>query len=331
MNKRRKEIIAACEISRVISLPLGGHSQKILIEGRYADSPVVLFLHGGPGSPLPFNVGCRGLFPEFSEKFVMVYWDQLGCGINNRPLSDALSVNDFTDMTIDLVKALREMFPKNRLVLFGVSWGSVLAAKAAAALPALVDGVFVYGQMLKNAFMNPEVYGALSAANLPTGVRKRMDEIWAKKLHTIDDATKVSVWVRKYTEGYQVKTVEAMPLGEVIRGILASPDYSLKDFFALFVNGAQKSASLLEEMLRLDLSETLQQVQIPYMILQGDKDIVTSTQAIAAFAQSCGNSNISVSVIENSAHMPGKAAMDILFGRLLLLAKGKGQPEEETK
>ena len=89
MNKKRKAIIAANEISEIRNYNLGGYSQKVLIEGKKKTNPIIIILHGGPGSPIPFCVGCRGLFPELTDKAIIVYWDQLGCGINNHPIGDS--------------------------------------------------------------------------------------------------------------------------------------------------------------------------------------------------------------------------------------------------
>lgn len=75
MNKIRKEIIAGNEISELKTYCLNGYEQKVLIEGRKRDLPITVFLHGGPGSPIPFCAGCRGLFPEFTNRTIMVYWD----------------------------------------------------------------------------------------------------------------------------------------------------------------------------------------------------------------------------------------------------------------
>lgn len=47
----------------------------MLVDGRMENLPIVITLHGGPGTPIPFSVGCRGLFPEFTDRFIMVYWD----------------------------------------------------------------------------------------------------------------------------------------------------------------------------------------------------------------------------------------------------------------
>lgn len=65
-------------------------------------------MHGGPGTPIPMSVGCRGLFPEFTDNFIVVYWDQLGCGINNYVIDDAFSIDSFVQMTEDLVEHIKK-------------------------------------------------------------------------------------------------------------------------------------------------------------------------------------------------------------------------------
>ena len=126
MNKQRKAIIEANKISTVEEFMLGGRSQKVLIEGKSDDLSVVITLHGGPGTPVPFCVGARGLFPEFTDKCILVSWDQYGCGINNAKLPDDISVNDFAEMTLDLIKHIRNRFPlycdSSRHSAFVIMW-----------------------------------------------------------------------------------------------------------------------------------------------------------------------------------------------------------------
>lgn len=56
-----KKIKSDNEISELCSFSLGGYQQKVLIEGKSKDNPIVITLHGGQGTPIPFSVGCRGL------------------------------------------------------------------------------------------------------------------------------------------------------------------------------------------------------------------------------------------------------------------------------
>ena len=309
---KRKDISTNNEISDLISLSLNGYEQKILIEGKSRTLPVVITLHGGPGTPIPFSVGCRGLFPEFTDNFIMVYWDQLGCGINNCIIDDAFSIDDFVKMTEDLIKEIKKRFVDNKILIFSTSWGSILSAKLLERNPNAVDGVIASGQIIKNVFLCEEVMNELDKSKIS---RKKMDKI---RTVTVDnysgkDLQLISTSLRKYTSAYQNKIGAKAPMGSIIKGLLTSPDYKFKDFKAIMVNGYMKNNSLWKEILRIDLSEILGGVEIPYLLLQGDTDIVASTQTAKSLVSNCNNPNLRIQVISNTGHMPGVEMMEALM------------------
>ena len=312
---KRKEIIACNEISELFTFSLNGYEQKVLIEGRKKDSPIVITLHGGPGTPIPFSVGCRGLFPEFTDKFVMVYWDQLGCGINNRVIDDTFTIDSFVKMTEDLVKRIKEILPNNKILVFSTSWGTILSAKLLERDPHAVDAVISFGQIIKNVFICDEVREALSRTEISL---KKIDKInnMSTKNFTGKDLKLISSSLRKYTDAYENKTGPKAPMGPIIKGLLTSPDYKFKDFKAIMMNGYMKNTSLWNEIVRLDLTEQLSKVEIPYLILQGDTDIVASTQTVKELVSKSVNENLSLQVIANTGHMPGIEMMEKLISVL---------------
>ncbi len=313
MNRQRKEIIASNQVSRIVTYELGGYEQRVLLDGKYETNPILIFLHGGPGAPIPFSEGCRGMFPKFTDQCIMVYWDQLGCGINNHVIDDSFTVEHFVDMAVDLIKAVKKDFPNNPINLFAVSWGSVLAAKASVRVPDLLNRVMVYGQVLKDLTFNQEVYDELKRSSLSLKQQKLLEDMFSKDEHTIEELKQAATLIRKHTEGYQSKSGGKMPLGEMIHGLLTSPDYSLKDFKAIIVNGYAKNKSLLSEMIKIDLSKELSDVRIPYMIMQGNTDIVTSTKVISQFVAESQNKNLIFQGIENSGHMPSSIGIEKIF------------------
>lgn len=320
MKKSRKRYIESCEVSEVAEVVLGGYKQKIAIEGRRKDLPVVICLHGGPGSPVPFSVGCRGLFPEWTDKAIMVYWDQLGCGCNNHKIDDSFKVDNFVDMTCDLVSEMKNRFPENKLYLFGVSWGSILALNAAIRVPDKIDGVFVYGQVLKNLFFNGEVAAAFEGA--PQKARqaalKILEEGTDLEYAVLDkNLRKLYKLLRKYTDAYTNRNAAPAPIGEIVKGLLTSPDYSFKDFRAVVRNGYRFNKSLLLDHLNTDLTPLLSEVQVKYLMLQGDTDVITSTKNVVEAVRECDNKNVSVKVIKDAGHLPSAAAMAECFNALL--------------
>ncbi|MBL1230164.1 alpha/beta hydrolase [Enterococcus sp. BWB1-3] len=309
MNKKRKKIIQNNEISEIAIYSLAGHRQKILMEGKKATNPVVIFLHGGPGVPFPFCAGSRGMFPEFTDKFIMVYWDQLGCGINNCRLDKNFKINNFVNMTIDLVTKVKKKFPENQITLFGISWGSILAAKAAEKAPHLVDKVLIYGQVLKELAFNEETFGTLLNAKMSEKKKRQLKSMWEKEPKTIEDLEKVMGWIRKYTDGYLSKEGEKMSLSKLLLGILNSPDYTLKDARAAIINRSMRNRGLLTDLMNVNLTEELKNMQVPYRILQGDTDSVTSTMMVKSFVNNSKNSNLSAKIIERSGHIPSMEGM----------------------
>lgn len=320
MNKKRKAIIEGNEISIVKTYKLGGINQKVLIEGKTKDLPILITLHGGPGSPIPFCVGGRGLFPDFTEKCILVSWDQYGCGINNATLSDDVHIDDFVEMTKDLTLSLKKEFTNNKIYLFSMSWGSILSAKLAHKYPNLIDGVIAYGQVLKDLMRSEDVMNELMNTSASPKKKAQIRAILTKDYPTNQEMMSVSGWFRKHTQGYQNKAEPKMDIGRIIRGIMTSPDYRLKDFFAIVNNGYQKNTSLMKEISEIDLRDTLANIQIPYHIIQGETDIVTSTKEILKFAEECPNEHLHLSVVENAAHIPGENGMrEVMkvFGKLI--------------
>ncbi len=306
---KRKKYIESCQVSEIKTYHLNGYPQKILFEGKSKNAPIIIYLHGGPGAPVPFCAGVRGLFPEITDHFIMVYWDQLGCGLNDYPIDDTFSVDSYTQMTVDLIEAVRRDFPENPINLFGVSWGSVLAANAAVRVPGLLNRAVVYGQVTKELFFNKEVFDTLEKAGLSGKDQEKLEQL--KRAGSIGqkEIRTMAKLISGHTEGYQAKRGGKTPMGRIILGLLTSPDYTIKDVKAVAVNGTRKNQSLLQELICLDLRDTLAQITIPYLIMQGETDIVTSTKFIEAFVRESGNDHLRFELVKSSGHLPGGAGM----------------------
>jgi pimeloyl-ACP methyl ester carboxylesterase len=248
----------------------------------------------------------------------MVYWDQLGCGINNYVIDDSFTIDSFVEMTVDMLHKIKALFPMNKILIFSMSWGSILSAKILEKDSKIIDGVLVYGQIVKEVFFNEEVIAALEKTKI---AQSKLETIKGTKSASASpqELQLVSTSIRKYTEGYQNKKGAAAPMGPIIKGLLTSPDYRFKDFKAMMINGYRKNRSLWNEILKINLSDILKNVQIPYVMLQGDTDIVASTSIVKELVQNSSNSNLQYEIVENSGHMPGKEGMELVLEKLRVL------------
>ena len=320
--KKKNEISSGYEVSQMYTFCLGGYDQKVLIEGKTKDLPAVIFLHGGPGTPIPFNAGCRGLFPEFTDRFLMVYWDQLGCGINNCELDENLKISHFVTMAADLCREIKRLFPENKLLLFATSWGSVLSAKLLER-KAPVDGVVVCGQITHDLLFNGPVGKALENSRIPVAKLELIRSI-ERQMITQEDLKLLSTSLQKYTDAYQNRKGKNPPMWPVIRGLLASPDYDIRDLKAVMVNGYTKNSalftSLFQELLRLDLRSILKDSLVPYHMIQGDTDVVATTAFVQELVETAGNPNLTFEVIKNAGHYPNTGTINQVLQALCSLS-----------
>lgn len=303
----RKKIIASNKISEVCVFNLGGYLQKVLIEGKMKNLPIVINLHGGPGMPVPFCVGCRGMFPEFTSKYIMVYWDQLGCGCNINEGAKELSVSNYVDMTIDLVHEIKKMFPNNKIILFAISWGTVLSSLALEREPKLVDGVLAWGQFVREPWLNNEVIRELKNHKIPSKKLERFRELTPEHFDGNGLRFMYKV-ISKYTNGYTDRRFKSMPKAKLLMGYLMSPDYRLADLKTFLSNDAMLNISIYKELLLLDEIPILERMEIPYMILSGESDIICATKSSLQQLMKTENEKLSVVEIKNSGHIPSLAA-----------------------
>ncbi len=114
---------------RVETITLGGVEQSMLTRGQHRNNPVVLYLHGGPGTPIYSWYRVIGGDTRLEEHFVMAYWEQRGVN-GRRPgvRPDALRISDFVNDGCQLAALLQRRF-KMRPALLGISWGSFLGVK----------------------------------------------------------------------------------------------------------------------------------------------------------------------------------------------------------
>lgn len=116
---------------------IGGMQQGFFIRTENPDNPVILFLHGGPGSPelpmfYPFET------PERLEKyFTVCYWDQRGAGMSYKSSLDpnTMTLEQMVEDTRQMTDYLKRRFNKEQIYLMGHSWGSFLGVKTVQKYP----------------------------------------------------------------------------------------------------------------------------------------------------------------------------------------------------
>jgi len=126
---------------------LGGWDQYVLIRGRDRTAPILLYLHGGPGtSEMPV---LRVYNAALEEDFVFVNWDQRGTGKSYSANLDpaTLTLDRMTRDLDELVDLLRAEFGQDRIMLVCHSWGTQLGLEYVARHPEKVAAYVGVGQI----------------------------------------------------------------------------------------------------------------------------------------------------------------------------------------
>ncbi|MCM1524535.1 MAG: alpha/beta hydrolase [Ruminococcus sp.] len=239
-EKINRELTAAV-IHESKEVVLQGKRQTILIEGRSENAPVMIMLHGGPWKPVIYGEAYCGYYPELSEKYILVWWDQYGCGKNYVKDPGELTVEDFAEMALRLTDEIRKMYPDKKIYLNGNSFGSYLAVYAAWHRPDIVSGVIILGPVMDMKQAAENFYNACKD-KLSEREKKRAADSKARSPFAYLLA--VSSLAEKYTNCAHYKGKEAsdsMTAKWTLR-LFTSKDYRLSD-----VMGVLKASSSMEK------------------------------------------------------------------------------------
>ena len=105
---------------------LNGIEQSVMLRGRDVSNPILIWIHGGPGTSE------TALFRHYNaaleDHFLVVYWTQPYAGQSLDPFGPAPTSEKIGDYVSDLgqlIDRLRSRFHRDKVVLIAHSWGTV--------------------------------------------------------------------------------------------------------------------------------------------------------------------------------------------------------------
>lgn len=287
-------------------LRIGGSDQWILERSENTDNPVILFLHGGPGtSQLTLN---RRNTKDLEKSFIVVNWDQRGAGKSYGAIHDSsrMNIDQFVEDTKELTLYLLKKFGKERIVLAGHSWGSVIGVMAASKYPELYHGYIGYGQVANMA----EGESASYRWTLKQAVEKNNKRAIAK-LERMGPPPYQGDWQAKtVTErmyvgrfGGEVHGSRIGAFGLVVRNVVFSREYGFMDRINVF-RGIFGSMKLLwPELLTVDLFKSVPEFKIPVRMMEGRFDHEVPSEIAERYFEAIRAPSKELIWFEKSAHM----------------------------
>lgn len=299
---------------------IGGSDQWVLERSEDTGNPVVLFLHGGPGtSQLTSN---RRDTRDLERFFTVVNWDQRGAGKSYAAIGDPdrMNIGQFVADTRELTLYLLKKFRQHRLVLVGHSWGTVIGALAVSRYPGLYSCYVGIGQVGNMAEGEAESYRWTLAQARKRGNRRAIETLVAMGPPPYrGDWQKKTIKQRSYLArfGGEAYRNQFGAAGRVVSGLLFSPEYTLADRLNV-VRGIGGSMRLLwPELLHIDLFESVPEIKVPVFLMEGRHDHESPSEIAERYFSALRAPAKDLIWFDRSAHLPNAEERD-LFNKIMV-------------
>lgn len=291
-------------VSILEKVKLGGVNQWITIRGRKKELPILLYLHGGPGSP---QTGAQQKYNrELEDHFLVVNWDQRGSGKSFTPevTADSMNLNQMLEDTAELVHYLLKKFQQPKIFIMGQSIGSL------------------YGLLLANR--HPEFLHAFVAINPPINrskeeqlsyefaldmAKKRADKKAIQELEgigypvegiykTIDDMVIQRKWLTKYN-GVTFKKNAAF----INMHYLLSHHLTFKEKLSFMKGFGFSATNLWNELTTINFFTLVPELKVPVFFIAGRHDRIIPIDLVQQYADFVKAPEKHLVILEESGHL----------------------------
>jgi pimeloyl-ACP methyl ester carboxylesterase len=327
LNKARSvvadlnRIVAPQGVQESFKLRIGGIDQWVYVRGQDLRNPIILFIHGGPASPL--SATTWEFQRSLEEYFTMVNYDQRGAGktfLTTSPESirDTIHIAQYVDDAIELAQAIKTKYHAKKLILMAHSWGTVIAMKAAIARPDLFYAYVGIGQVI-----NTRTNEKLSFEFGLEQAKKTHNAEAIKELESIapypgdKPITRERIVIaRKWPQFFGGLSAYRENSAFYFDAPLLSPEYDAKDAAAIDQGSLFTLEKILPEFLSVDYTN-VKTFPIPVIMFMGRHDYTTPSQPTAQWLNAVSAPYKRAVWFENSAHLipfeePGKMLMSLV-------------------
>lgn len=314
-------IVTPDGVQEDLVVELGGARQAINVRGTDRANPILLFVHGGPGSvEMPMAWTFQRPWEDY---FTVVQWDQRGAG-KSYPLNDpealapTLSLQRYRDDAIELIELLNKRYGKRKVVLMGHSFGSAVGLAVAAKRPDLLHAYVGVGQAID--FLENERVGldwTLAQAR-ERGDQQALRELEALKPYpdggefTID---KADAW-RKWSIAYGALAAYRANADFYFDSTHLSPQYTPADRKA-WGQGSAFSVTTLWPRLKEVSFQDLRKLEAPVVFFLGRHDYTVPAPIAAKWIERVEAPYKRTVWFEHSAHLPMVEEPGRVFAALL--------------
>jgi pimeloyl-ACP methyl ester carboxylesterase len=283
---------------------LGGVNQWVLIRGQNVnENPLLVMLHGGPGiSELAFWRYYNSKHLE--QHFTVVYWDQRGSGKSYDPSGiplETMTVEQFLSDLDELIDIVCKQCHKDKVILFGHSWGSVLGPLYASKNPNKVAIYVGSGQIGDWAASEVYTYNyVLELAKQKKNQRAiRQLEKVGPPPHDVNGLCTQRNWLHELDDDMSFRDVL-----KVFQMFHSVPETRIWDMFSFWKILRFSIHAMWTEVTRLNLNTMVPELQMPCFFFLGRNDHCVPSENSIEYIDSLKAPLKEIVWFEESKHIP---------------------------
>ena len=298
---------------------INGIEQWVTVKGDDCANPIILFVHGGPGNPLsPYS---DALYGAWTKQFTLVHWDQRGAGMTyglNKPAEGAtLTVEQLRDDGIAVAEWLRQRYGKKKVIVWGSSWGSILAVHMVKQRPDLF-----YAYLGTSQVVGYQANQSVSYPKLVRLARAAGDE----EALAVLDGVGAPPWtdprsfgkVRKIIRKYEAKVTTPAPASWWKRPALyatpqAEADYEAGEDYSFIQFVGMKGDGMFSTV---DLPKLGTDFAVPMFFVEGEQDLLATPDVAQRYYDSIKAPDKGIVVLPRAGHDPNQDVIDAEYKML---------------
>jgi len=304
----------AQQVNAEMFVTIGGIEQWVTIKGERCDNPVILFLHGGPGNTL--SPWADSMFGSWEKTFTLVQWDQRGAGktYSRNPLiaDSTLTIERMAKDGIELAEYLVQHLGKEKIILWGGSWSSIIGIHMVKSRPDLFHAYLGFMQMVNYRENLVASYTKVIELARAAGDQNTLSALEAIGPPPWENPRNFGI-LRRATRVYEGKTTDPKP------DWVKSSDYDTPQMQADYTEGEDYSYIQFvglngDGMFSIvDLPALGMIFEVPIFIIQGSEDLVTMPHIAEQYFDDISAPQKEFMLLPRAGHDINSAMIDAMF------------------
>lgn len=269
-------------IAELLSIEIGDLEQWILIRGEDRSNPILLWLHGGPGSAqMPIH---RTFTGQLEKEFVVVHWDQRGAGKSNHVgfREETMTLNRYIEDVHELTHYLKERLNREKIFLLGHSWGTQLGILTVQQYPDDYHAFISVAQVVHPQRSEEISYDWLKDQVESNGSRREKRQLESLGLPPYEEHDRYVAFAKmkdSFGGGIDVG------MGRLAWISFGAKEYTIGDYLKWLRGANRGSGPMWDELRDFDLFRDVTALEIPVWFIIGKNDYNTPAILVEEYAE----------------------------------------------